>query len=256
MIDPARALSSIPERLRLPLLKEYGSLTQAYAEGRWDVASLKAGRFCEVAYSILKGHADGSFPDAPAKPDNMVAACKALENKTALPRGLRILAARLIPAIYEVRNNRDVGHIGGDVASNRIDATLAISAVDWLLSEMIRVFHAMEISDAQAVIDALSQRRSPVIWEGGNIKRILDPSMQARDQALVLLDQSATWENVEELRKWCDYKNSANFRKIVQRLHDSKQVEYDAPRSRVRILPPGSNRASDLVTDFLRRQQA
>ena len=238
----------------MPLLREYAAMTQAYAEGRWDTASLKAGRFCEVAYSTIKGYADGAYPAAPVKPTNMVAACKALENLTALPRGLRILAARLIPAIYEVRNNRDVGHVGGDVASNRMDATLAVETVDWLLGEMIRVFHAMQIAEAQSVVDALSERRVPIIWEGESVKRILDPSMAARDQVLVLLDQSVTWVNLEDLRNWCDYKNSTNFRKIVSRLHSAKLVEFDSKGQRARILPPGSAKAGDLVADFLKRQ--
>ena len=253
MIDPDKALSAVPPSLRKEQLKEHSALVQAYAEGRWDTSSLKAARLCEVAYTIIRGRADGSYPTKPSKPNNMVAACKALEKESSLPRGLRILASRVIPGIYEIRNNRDVGHVGSEVASNRMDASLAIASADWLLAELVRVFHDMGTSEAQQVVDALSQRRVPLIWQGGTIRKVLDPKMPTKDQVLVLLDQQAGAIAVSELQAWCEYKHAANFRKVLVRLHQQKLVLYDSAHKDVQILPPGSASAAALVTDYLRR---
>ena len=33
---------------------------------------------------------------------------------------------QLIPALYDIRSNRGVGHVGGDVDSNQMDATLVV----------------------------------------------------------------------------------------------------------------------------------
>lgn len=74
------ALSGIPTGLRKPLLEEYNKLAKHYREGRWEPAELNGGKLCEIVYTILKGYVDGSFPDAPSKPGNMVEACRALES--------------------------------------------------------------------------------------------------------------------------------------------------------------------------------
>ena len=122
MIQPADALNAIPAGLRTPLLKEYESIVQNYMERRWSPSELSGGLFCEIVYTILDGHAKGSYASKPTKPSNFVGACKKLESNTGVPRSFQILIPRLLPALYEIRNNRGVGHVGGDVDPNHMDA--------------------------------------------------------------------------------------------------------------------------------------
>ena len=120
MIDQKNLLGSIPEGLRNPLLDEYRGLCNAFNEGRWKLTALDAGRFCEVAYTIIDGMLSGNFATKPKKPGNFVKSCQDLEQKPPVAvgdRSLRILIPRLLPALYEIRNNRNVGHVGGDVES-------------------------------------------------------------------------------------------------------------------------------------------
>ena len=84
---------------------------------------------CEVVYTILRGHIDGAFPARAKKPANMVDACRSLETETGFPRTIRIQIPRMVIALYEIRNNRGVGHVGGDVDPNHMDAT-AVVAID------------------------------------------------------------------------------------------------------------------------------
>src|SRR5262249_53121213 len=116
-----------------------------YAEHRWAPTELTAGRFSEVVYTILDGEVSGSFATAPSKPSNMRNACLALESRpsTGKPgdRSIRVLIPRTLLTLYEVRNNRNVGHVGGDVDPNMMDATLVFAAASWVLAELIRVYH-------------------------------------------------------------------------------------------------------------------
>ena len=121
------ALAAIPKGLREPPLAEHRSLVQDYAEYRWSPRELSGGKFCEVVYTIIDGFSKGSYATKPAKPKDFVSACRALESRSNLPRSLQILVLRILPALYEVRNNRGVGHAGGDVQPNHMDATLVIS---------------------------------------------------------------------------------------------------------------------------------
>jgi len=69
-----------------------------------------------------------------------------MEVHTRVPRSFQILIPRLLPALYEIRNNRGVGHVGGDVDPNYMDATMVVGAVKWIMGELTRVFHSVSVA--------------------------------------------------------------------------------------------------------------
>jgi hypothetical protein len=143
-MDVASALSPIPKALRDELFNEYRSIIQNYSEHRWSPAELSAGRFCEIVYSILSGFSDGTYPSKASKPSDFVSACRKLESNKNVPRSFQILIPRTLQSLYEVRNNRGVGHVGGDVDSNHMDATFVVSITNWILAELVRSFMACQ----------------------------------------------------------------------------------------------------------------
>jgi hypothetical protein len=142
-MDASQALAVIPQGLRDELIREYQSIVQSYAEHRWLPLELSGGKFCEIVYSILQGHATGTYPLRATKPPNFPEACRKLEANKHVPRSFQILIPRILPALYEVRNNRGVGHVGGDVDPNHMDATLVVSICNWIMAELIRVLHQL-----------------------------------------------------------------------------------------------------------------
>lgn len=227
MIDRAGLLAGLPAALRDSLLDEYQGICRAYNEGRWRLASLDAGRFCEAVYTIVHGALSGTFAASPTKPANFVGACRALESMPPVQvgdRSLRILIPRILPALYEIRNNRNVGHVGGDVAANKMDATISREACAWVVAELVRIFHSVSTEEAQEVVDSLVERAHPLVWEVGDLKRVLSPGMKAGDRALVLLYSSPGWVGISELQRWVRYQ--ANFRRqVLERLFDRHLVE-------------------------------
>jgi hypothetical protein len=245
-VDAAAALSVIPKTLRDELFYEYRSIIQNYSERRWSPAELSAGRFCEIVYSILNGYGSGAYPSKASKPDDFVGACRKLESNKNVPRSFQILIPRTLPSLYEVRNNRGVGHVGGDVDSNHMDATFVVSASNWILAELIRVFHNLSIEEAQQLIDAIAERRVPLIWHGTQVKRVLDAKINTRGQILLLLASSPGRVDSNDLRAWTDYKNVTNFVALLRELHSARLIEFYEAESRVEILPPGSLEASKI----------
>src|SRR5437868_1963365 len=140
-------------------------------ERRWSPSELSGGKFCEIVYTILQGHAKGTYATKPTKPANFVDACKKLESNSGQPRSFQILIPRMLPALYEIRNNRGVGHVGGDVDPNHMDATVVLGMVNWIMAELVRVLHQLPIEDAQKVVDQLVERRIPIVWQIGDVKR-------------------------------------------------------------------------------------
>ena len=240
MISPSQALSAIPNGLRDPLLEEHRLIVQNYLERKWLPSELSGGRFCEIVYTILNGYGSGSFATSPSKPRNFVQACRNLENNATVPRSFQILIPRLLPPLYEVRNNRGVGHVGGDVNPNYMDSGLVLNMANWIMAELVRVFHSIDITDAQIVVDNLVERRIPIIWQIGNIKRVLDPSLKLPDQILLLIASCSSDVETAQLIEWLDYSNQTYFKKILRDFHSKRMVELSDNDSRVQMLPPGA----------------
>lgn len=233
----------------------YVEIARNYAEHRWEPSELNGGKLCEVVYTIISGAVSGTYANVASKPANMVAACRSLEQMPPNPnlhgdRSLRILIPRLLPYLYEIRNNRGVGHVGGDVSPNSIDATSVFSCSSWLLAELARIFHNVSLAEAQAAVDALVERKHPMVWVIEGTKRVLDPSLQKSDQVLILLYSSNGWVPEGDLRNWVEYKNPTQFRdRVLVALHNNRQIEYDASKG-ARITPRG---ALDVETRLIPR---
>jgi len=183
----------------------------------------------------------------------MKQACSDLERIAADPnrpgdRSLRILIPRVLQSLYEIRNNRGVGHVGGDVSPNFLDATTVLSMSSWVLAEMVRIFHVLSTAEAQQVVDRLVERKHPLIWELDDVRRVLDPKMKKSDQALLLLYSKPGWVSEGELVSWVEYSTARHFRaKVLEPLHDARLVELDREKNRVCISPLGVSTVEDRI---------
>jgi hypothetical protein len=246
MLAISKALSAVPAGLRTPLLSEYDSLVTSYSEQKWTAAELSGGKFCEIVYTILDGYAKGSYAAKPSKPANFVEACRRLESNNTVPRSFQILIPRLLPPLYEIRNNRNVGHVGGDVDPNHMDATTVLAVTAWVMAELVRVFHATTVQPAQEIVDSIVERPVPLIWQSGQIKRVLDPDLSLRDQVFVLVASCAGPVDAANLQTWTECKNKTYFNKVIRGLHKSRLVEA-SDGATVRLLPPGTTAASHII---------
>ena len=248
-MNPDAIFGALPNGLREPLLDEYHKVVRNYAERRWLPSELSGGRFCEIVYAVIDGYASGTFLTRPSKPRDFVAACRKFEQFTHMPRGFRILIPRILPAIYEIRNNRGVGHAGGDVDSNYMDATFVVSNCSWVLAELIRVYHGVTVQQAQSIVDGLVQRRVPLVWEGNGTRRVLAPRLNLRSQILILLATSSGPMLTAELLAWIEYRNLSYFKKLLRDMHSHRLVELSDNEECVELLPPGDVQASQIIEE-------
>lgn len=240
-MDSASVFAGVSVGLRTELIKSFSEIVRNYRERRWEPSELNGGKLCEVVHSILQGHVDGKMPAKASKPRNMVDACKALENSaSAFPRSIRIQIPRMLVALYEVRNNRGVGHVGGDVDPNGMDAKLVLESSKWIMAELIRVFHDITIEEAADAVERLTERTLPIVWEVGNTKRVLDPTLSKKDQTLLLLYSSNGPVREAELVKWVEHSNSSGYRRDVLRTaHRDRLIEYDQTKGEAHLTPVG-----------------
>lgn len=252
MLTPASVFGVLPLGLRTALIGEYNSIVQNFSEQRWTPAELSGGKFCEIVYTVLDGFAKNVYAAAPSKPKNFVDSCRKLESNAGSPRSFQILIPRLLPPLYEIRNNRNVGHVGGDVDPNFMDSSAVLSIASWIMAELARVLHAVSVEDAQELVNSLSERRVPLIWESGGVKRVLNSSLSLRDQILVLLASCPGKTDIAQLRTWIEAKNGTYFKKTVLALHKARLVDVSENATRAELLPPGSVAASSIIATHLK----
>lgn len=236
-----RAFGSLPDRLREELLAAFCSIVKNYRERRWEPAELNGGKLCEVVYTILKGVAEGSYLPRAKKPRNMVRACQQLENEASgAPRSIRIQIPRMLIALYEIRNNRNVGHVGGDVDPNQMDAICVLQMSKWIMAELVRVLHGVDVDEAKALIEGLVERDTPQIWEVDGKRRVLTDNLSMRDKTLLLLHSVNGKVPDADLIMWTEYSNRSVYRRnILGKLHRDRMIEYDARMRVAQISPRG-----------------
>ncbi len=242
-------LGALPDSLRKELIDEFNKLVKSYRESRWEPSEMSGGKICEIVYSILDGFVNGRFPTHASKPANMVAACRSLESapKT-FEHTVRILIPRVLVALYDVRNNRGAGHVGGDVDPNHMDATFVINTTKWLMSELIRLFHSVSTDEAQSAVELITERETPMIWNVNGKKRVLKTSLSKSAQTLVLLHPTSVAKD-EELFAWVEYSNFSVYKsKVLKPGHKQRLWEYDTSAGTVTLSALGVAEAEILLS--------
>ena len=237
-----RALANIPLQLREPLIREFLACLDAWRLRHWETVGLKAGKVCEITYSILSGYIAGTFPRRPSKPSNMVAACTALEQAPAasFSRSVRIQIPRVLIAVYELRNNRAIGHVGGEIDPNFMDAEFFQRSVKWIVAELVRIFHGATTVDAQRVVENISERSMPAIWSDGDKIRVLRPGLSYPEKTLIVSYFLGEPQDYRVLCRAVEYSNPTSYKKyVLLPLHKDALIDFDVPSGLVRLLPPG-----------------
>jgi len=253
-----QALKSIPKKYRGKIVASYLELkqrhTKAHYDASWDASGLSSGKFCEAVFRFLQYHMTGSSIAFGKHIPNFPEECRKLIR---LPKvqgleSLRVIIPRALVFLYTMRGKRGIGHVGGDVEANIIDASAILSVCDWVMAELIRVFHGLSLEEAQAVVDSIATKSLPYIWEVAGKKRVLRKGLTYKQKTLLLcyseLDEGVL---TEDLFSWCEHSNFAVFkRNVLQSLHKDRLIEYDTDNQIVYISPAGVTVVEqEIVTD-------
>ena len=238
------ALSGIPEKFRDRLIQTYLKLKRNVAESRDDEIGSSAGKFCEAGLRTLQDKVFGTSTPFGSRLPNFVAECQKIINTPAssVSESERVIIPRALAFLYTMRNKRGIGHLGGDVDANKIDAAVMSRLADWIICELIRIHHGLSLEEAQGLVDGLAIRELPQVWEVVGKKRVLREGLTAREESLLLLYASKETDVlVEDLIAWVEYSNPAVFKaKVLYPLHRDRMVEWDRESDTITISPKGA----------------
>ncbi|WP_336708857.1 hypothetical protein [Oerskovia sp. USHLN155] len=248
-VEPKDAFALLPPSLAADLTDAFSEVLRNFSEQRWEPSELNGGKLCEAAYTIIRGLLDGgNYPSRASKPRNMVQACERLADEfPQAPRSPRIQLPRMLVALYEIRNNRGVGHAGGDVNPNHMDATAVLYISKWIMAELVRILHGLPVTEATEIVESLVERDVALVWSRARTRRVLVLGLPRREQTLLLLVGTGM-ATESELAGWLEVVHIAAFRRDVLRaMHRQRHVEYSEVDRTVRLLPPGVEAAEGLV---------
>lgn len=186
------------------LLESYQLTNENQYLGKHRPCCAEGGRFAEAAIRMLQQVTTGTYiPLGKAIPNFSNEVLK-LENADAkFPQSIRIQIPRTLQVIYDIRNKRDVGHIGGDVDSNFTDATLSLVCCNWVMTEFVRIYYISDITTAQNMVNSIVKIRIPLIQDFNGFLKILKPDLKLPDKVLALLYyRGSEGASIKELNNW------------------------------------------------------
>lgn len=178
---------------------------------------MSGGRFAEAVLRFLEWRESGGNYTLIGEQLNRQTILNKVRNNASLPEGLRFQVANCCEILMDIRNKRNVAHLGTIIGVDEMDAHLVMRLATWTLAEIVREESNLSAQDAQALIGRLSARRLPLVEEVGGDPIVVATDLPARERALVALYSNyPNPMNVKELRKAVGYSHSTRFREMIQ----------------------------------------
>lgn len=204
----------MPGDLATAVIAEYVQVKKRFYEGDHKPGSVHGGRCCEAVARVLQHKATGMHTPLADKID-LDKSLNKLENTT-LEDSLRLHMVRAMRFVYGVRNSRDTGHLKGGIDTNLQDATVVVATLDWILAELVRVFHGVSAAEANEMIKGIVTKAVPVI-EVFNGKPVVHAKLTHMNHVLVVL----YWTN----------RDSITRRELVSVLPPNVQLKRELDRA-------------------------
>lgn len=227
--------AGMPAELADEVLKQYVETKRRYYLGDHRPTAVEGGRFCEAVTRVLEHALLGSFTplgkSLPGLNDKRLNTLFCAHGK---PDGLRVHLPKALYFIYGIRNQRDAAHLGDGIDPNMQDASLVVNTLDWMMAELVRVFHTVTSDAAHSIITDLVTREDPVIEEIDG-QPVCSKELGVGDRILVFLYRAGREKGLElkELKRQMRHNDQSNLTKAVRRLDEKGLV----------LLHPDTNRA-------------
>lgn len=211
------AISGVPPEISDALRKEYQNIESRFVRRDWGPAELNGGRFAEAVLRYLEWKQSGIHYTPIGSQLNRQSIVKNILSDTKISDGLRFHVLNCAELLLDIRNKRDVAHLGNQVDVCEMDSRLVLRLAKWTLAEIIREEASLLPKDIQEVIDNLSVKEIPLVEEIDGDILVVGKHLQAIEQALVVLYHS--YPGSVEIKILCQavrYKNLARLKGLLE----------------------------------------
>lgn len=234
----------IPPELRKELKADYHEIKHNFALRKFKPSEMGGGHFCETVYRILEWHTNpnGSYTlFGSGGGDFRKLQSRLMQLKPKPHESVRFHIPTALCQIYDIRSKRGPAHKSKDVSPNFMDAMLVVAAADWVMAELVRMLHNIDIDEARNVVESIITKKVPIIWQIGDRRRILDPSLTEKQAVLALLYFDHPKPILKhELIEWVESCNPSRLRtQHLPALHRSRLIDLEETTGLVRLSPRG-----------------
>jgi len=217
----------LPAELIRELVECYKETKNNFYLGKYRPNEVEGGRFSEAVFRILEYRIRKKYTPLGKKlvTEKIIKELEALPSSVQ-PDSVRIHIPRTLRVIYDIRNKRDAAHLGDKIDPNLQDATLVSTCCDWIMAELLRLYHgSLSPDQAFKIIEELVTKKVPVIQEFGAFLKTLKPSIGTQSRALVLLYHRGTkGATLDELVNWIKPSQKNNLKAALEKLENAKDL--------------------------------
>jgi hypothetical protein len=215
-----------PKMLVEQLLETYSEVKSNFYLGKLRPNEVEGGRFSEAVFRLLEFIWTKKYTSLSKKIDtDKLILGLANTPSGILPDSIRLHIPRTLRLIYDIRNNRDAAHLADGIDPNLQDATLVCANCDWIMAELIRLYHGISANEAHKIVENLVTRKAPVVQEFGHTLKTLNPSLGVSDRALLLLYHcGASGVSSKQLSDWVKPSQKKNLGRCLNDLEHEKDL--------------------------------
>ena len=215
------------------LLAAYTDAKHNFYLGGLRLNAVEGGRFCEAAFRLLEQVTTGSYTalGQTLDTDKLIRTLAGIA-KGKYPDSIRIHIPRSLRIVYDIRNNRDAAHLADGIDPNLQDSTLVVGVLDWVLAEMVRLYHGVTPDEAQSIIEGLVSRKAPAVEDINGFLKVLRPDLKVSEYALLILyEVGKAGAEYAQIEMWVQPPMRKNLRRAIHRLeHDNAMIHQDGGR--------------------------
>lgn len=172
------------------LLSHYDESIRKYKNRDWEACIQKAGKFVEAVIKSLSQYCNITvLRGREFKVSKLVEALKQSDKNT-YDDIIRLLIPRACVFAYDISSNRGARHDSDEINPNKMDATVVVQIISWILAEMIRHSQKGSLQPDQAIelVDTLMEKKYPIFEEIDGRLYINKEGLSAPDTTLLLLN--------------------------------------------------------------------
>lgn len=148
--------SGLPEELVDELIEAFSETRRNHYLGGLRLAAVEGGRFCEAAFRVLEHKTYQRYTPLGSHLDaDKLSRRLASEPAGVVKESVRLHMPRTMRVIYDIRSKRDAVHLGDGIDPNIQDSSLVIACINWVMAELIRLYHDVDADSATHLINKL-----------------------------------------------------------------------------------------------------
>jgi hypothetical protein len=143
--------AGIPTALVDELVEAFSEAKRRFYRDDLRPSEIEGARFSEAVFRILEWITTQTYTPLGQSLPRVPTLISRLEQVATAPDSVRFHIPRTLRLIYDVRNKRDVAHLADGIDPNQQDATMVVRNMEWVLAELVRLYHTVSAEEAHGI---------------------------------------------------------------------------------------------------------